>query len=151
MESWWYNQNKTKSWKSWYIFHRRYNWIKQSLMHDLDAASCVAWPGEPDMNRVTNRLQYILLQHFVMNLLLCKTSYTDMRFSSTPWWIFAVTHEWITSKVIFIVLFRTYSWDCWTPRPHTMMTSSNGNIFRVTGPLYGEFTDHRWIPFTKAI
>ena len=21
-----------------------------------------------------------------------------------------------------------------------MMTSSNGNIFRVTGPLYGEFT-----------
>ena len=23
------------------------------------------------------------------------------------------------------------------------MTSSNGNIFRVTGPLYGEFTGHR--------
>ena len=31
-----------------------------------------------------------------------------------------------------------------------MMTSSSGNIFRVTGPLWGEFTDHRWIPFTKA-
>ena len=31
-----------------------------------------------------------------------------------------------------------------------MMTSSNGNIFRVTGPLCGEFTDHRWIPLTKA-
>ena len=27
-----------------------------------------------------------------------------------------------------------------------MMTSSNGNIFRVTGPLCGEFTSHRWIP-----
>ena len=26
------------------------------------------------------------------------------------------------------------------------MTSSNGNIFRVTGPLCGEFTGHRWIP-----
>ena len=26
-----------------------------------------------------------------------------------------------------------------------MMTSSNGNIFRVTGPLCGEFTGHRWI------
>ena len=25
----------------------------------------------------------------------------------------------------------------------SMMTSSNGNIFRVTGPLCGEFTDHR--------
>ena len=31
-----------------------------------------------------------------------------------------------------------------------MMTSSNGNIFRVTGPLYGEFTGLRWIPRTKA-
>ena len=31
-----------------------------------------------------------------------------------------------------------------------MMTSSNGNIFRVTGPLCGEFTGHWWIPLTKA-
>ena len=31
-----------------------------------------------------------------------------------------------------------------------MMTSSNGNIFRVTGHLCGEFTDHQWIPHTKA-
>ena len=30
------------------------------------------------------------------------------------------------------------------------MTSSNGNIFRVTCPLCGEFTVHRWIPLTKA-
>ena len=29
------------------------------------------------------------------------------------------------------------------------MTSSNGNIFCVTGPLCGEFTGHRWIPHTK--
>ena len=26
----------------------------------------------------------------------------------------------------------------------------NENIFRVTGPLLGEFTGHRWIPRTKA-
>ena len=31
-----------------------------------------------------------------------------------------------------------------------IMTSSNGNIFRVTGPLCGEFTGHWWIPLTKA-
>ena len=31
-----------------------------------------------------------------------------------------------------------------------MMEISNGNIFRVTGPLRGEFTGHRWIPLTKA-
>ena len=32
----------------------------------------------------------------------------------------------------------------------TMMTSLNGNIFRVTGHLCGEFTGCRWIPHTKA-
>ena len=31
------------------------------------------------------------------------------------------------------------------------MTSSNGNIFRVTGHLCGEFTGPRWIPHTKAV
>ena len=31
-----------------------------------------------------------------------------------------------------------------------MMTSSNGNIFRVTGHLFGEFTGLRWISHTKA-
>ena len=31
-----------------------------------------------------------------------------------------------------------------------MMTSSNGNIFRVTGPLCEEFTGLRWFPRTKA-
>ena len=30
------------------------------------------------------------------------------------------------------------------------MTSSNWNIFRITGHLCGEFTGHRWIPRTKA-
>ena len=33
---------------------------------------------------------------------------------------------------------------------NNMMTSSNGNIFRVSGPLCGEFTGPRWIPHTKA-
>ena len=31
-----------------------------------------------------------------------------------------------------------------------IMTSSNGNFFRVTGPWCGDFTGHRWIPLTKA-
>ena len=31
------------------------------------------------------------------------------------------------------------------------MTSSNGNIFRVTGPLCGEFTVYRWIPLKKPV
>ena len=31
-----------------------------------------------------------------------------------------------------------------------MLTSSNGTIFPVTGPLWGESTGHRWIPLTKV-
>ena len=30
------------------------------------------------------------------------------------------------------------------------MTSSSGNIFRVTGPLWGDATCEQWIPLTKA-
>ena len=37
-----------------------------------------------------------------------------------------------------------------TPRVKYMMTPSNGNIFRITGPLCGELTGHRWIPLTKT-
>ena len=32
----------------------------------------------------------------------------------------------------------------------TIMTSSNGTIFRVTRHLRGEFTGPRWIPRSKA-
>ena len=39
-------------------------------------------------------------------------------------------------------------WVFWTKL--TMMTSSNGNIFRVTGPWWGESTSHWWIPLTKT-
>ena len=34
---------------------------------------------------------------------------------------------------------------------YVMITSSNGNIFRVTGHLCGEFAGHRWIPFTWPV
>ena len=45
-----------------------------------------------------------------------------------------VVYQWILTAFIFCC----------------MMTSSNGNIFRVTGHLCREFTGHRWIPRTKA-
>ena len=38
----------------------------------------------------------------------------------------------------------------WLPLQYIKMTLSNGNIFRVTGPLLGEFTGHWWILLTKA-
>ena len=32
-----------------------------------------------------------------------------------------------------------------------MMTSSNGNIFRVTNPLWAKSTGHRWIPSQRPV
>ena len=47
---------------------------------------------------------------------------------------------------------RLYLGSATVNAPYTsaMMTSSNGNIFRGTGLLWGKFIGHRWIPLTKA-
>ena len=43
-------------------------------------------------------------------------------------------------------------WHRWlTHLPRTMMTSSNGNIFRVTGPLCGEFTGPGEFPTQRPV
>ena len=52
---------------------------------------------------------------------------------------------------ILLPYFMQNSRSKYNPRKQLhMMTSSNGNIFRVTGHLCGEFTGHRWILRTKA-
>ena len=66
-------------------------------------------------------------------------------------------------KVVMLILlisahtrFRSvYSWNWhhlfrWPCNRNSMMMSPNGTIFRVTGHLCGEFTEHRWIPHIKA-
>ena len=53
---------------------------------------------------------------------------------------------WLSKKAVF----NAFSDEQPVNVTTLMMTSSNGNIFRVTGPLCGEFTGHRWIPLTKA-
>ena len=47
-----------------------------------------------------------------------------------------------------VMLYLALEFNVWFIQ--RMMTSSNGNIFRVTGHLCGEFTGPRWIPRTKA-
>ena len=60
--------------------------------------------------------------------------------------------DYAHSCLLFLLWFATCLFahiikvDSW----HFMMTSSNGNIFRFTGHLCGEFTGPRWIPHTKA-
>ena len=57
----------------------------------------------------------------------------------------------VLSRLNIRIMLLTMNW-CWMRIScmRYMMTSSNGNIFRVTGHLCGEFTGHRWIPRTKA-
>ena len=44
-----------------------------------------------------------------------------------------------------------YTLYYWVYMFHFMMTASNGNIFRVTGPLCREFTGHRWFPTQRPL
>ena len=74
------------------------------------------------------------------------------------------SHYWFTLSCYRMDLCQNYQWDSrlfvfycrlvlsdfTVPFRITMMTSSNGNIFRATGPLCGDSTGHRWSLLTKA-
>ena len=63
----------------------------------------------------------------------------------------AILRIWQEAHVRNSVSVTTYcDWLIWH-MSSSVMTSSNGNIFRVTGPLRREFTAYRWIPLTEAI
>ena len=67
--------------------------------------------------------------------------------------IFAQTYK--QCKHTFHTLYFKDGVHVWPAQLHTLkiyiiMTSSNLNIFRVTGPFFGEFTVPRWIPLWKA-
>ena len=53
--------------------------------------------------------------------------------------------SWLLGKHTMLLLWKEWNWT-----GLSMMTSSNGNIFRVAGHLCGEFTGLRWIHRTKA-
>ena len=79
-----------------------------------------------------------------LNKLLSKQSF--YRCYETPWCSCDITavHAVLTYFKYSNFAIPHYSPSC------RMMTSSNGNIFPVTGLLCGEFTGHQWIPRTKA-
>ena len=64
--------------------------------------------------------------------------------------IFFCCQQLLTYQGCGIYTVRFWNATCTMPRFTGMMTSSNGNIFRVTGPLCGKFTGHWWIPRIKA-
>ena len=70
--------------------------------------------------------------------------------------IFLVWHATLQTKMIYFQRIFPHIMITTIPRMMNkrndlhMMTSWNGNIFRVTGPLCGELTGHRWIHLAKA-
>ena len=73
-----------------------------------------------------------------------KRKKTKMAFLvNTEKWI-KWTNEIISLNIMRLLLIGAHKLSLF------MMTSSNGNIFRVTDPLYAEFTGHRWTHRSKA-
>ena len=62
-------------------------------------------------------------------------------------YVFIIATYWVWSFAILWIGLKPAQGH---PHLFYMMTSSNGNIFRVTGHLCEEFTGHRWIPLIKA-
>ena len=83
---------------------------------------------------------------FQIDLVLCQCFFTECDNYVIEWRICASTNYAIvdSDNGWSPALIKSIIWCC-------MMTSSNWNIFGVTGPLCGKFTGHRWIPLTKAI
>ena len=63
-----------------------------------------------------------------------------------------LTHEWPNNKRANLMSTYPPLQINICPWPSSrMMTSLNGNIFRVIGALCGEFTSHRWIPSHRPV
>ena len=75
------------------------------------------------------------------------------RQQQVPWWphmevgVSAKFLQYFNTLYMFVSLHRKTHRN---ERATTWWPSSNGSIFRATGPLCGEFIGHRWIPLTKA-
>ena len=88
------------------------------------------------------RLVYCHLEHLWLQLV-------SNGFTSLIKYTLVLTNLHISRQTILIYGFiaHTHTHTCTVL---VMMTSSNGNIFRVTGHLCREFTGDRWIPRTKV-
>ena len=79
-------------------------------------------------------LEFVFLRSYVYLGYLCinQIKYNISVYRFGLWLDITILNEDVAMEVLF------------------MKTSSNGNIFRVTGPLWGEPTGHWWIPLTKV-
>ena len=130
-------QHAINQWREYFIISMtnyvvqlppRKNWLQHSLQH-LCVHCCPSW------------LKHICSDwcRFMLNFRNQKHShYYHRDFACNSW----------TCGLYYtrcILLRRQYALG------QSMMTSSNGNIFRVTGTLCGEFTAHWWVPSQRSV
>ena len=80
---------------------------------------------------------FIMLKPFDFNHYIIYSNRLQIKGTCCPLW--DIVHIFLPTIWYFIVQLTANI-------SKNMMTSSNGNIFRITGHLCGEFTGLRWIP-----
>ena len=106
------------------------------------------------MLRTSDRPHNFEKKNFVKKNVKC--NWNRARHNKTLWRALHCFSQWIcVIKIGNLTQCISKASACISPssriyRISCMMTSSNGNIFRVIGPLCGEFTGHRCIPSTKT-
>ena len=83
--------------------------------------------------------EFNLTRSFLRYSTLKQKGHTSVGWSSNDWRAF---DSYRTKQVIFVICYACLS---------DMMTSSNGNIFRVIAHLCRDFTTHWWIPRTRLV
>ena len=78
----------------------------------------------------------------IIRCILCLLPFVYQRWILTQLW--CIEYQWKSKLHDVSLIICTYGISFY------MMTSSNGNIFRASGHLCGEFTGDRWISRTKA-
>ena len=123
--------------------------VRTDLLHKSITVDFDFWVGDLSI-RSWNKLIWRFTQRVWRFLIIC-VKIQEIYVQVNNWilhlkMLFAIS----TCHVLISICFMWYHNVHGPPVWNYMMTWSNGNIFRVTGHLCGEFTGPRWIPHTKA-
>ena len=76
--------------------------------------------------------------------------YVGACYNTDPFYKISLSMTATDNKNVHLTLIGKLLSVCCLGENYDMTASSNGNIFCVTGPLWGKSTGHWWIPITKA-
>ena len=112
------------------------------------------WNTSPKTTNVTHTHTYIYIYIYYMYVYMYMYIYMHINIWTVQiiglyGYIFPITIELVCTTCCrhFPINAKHHHNPVW----YIMMTSSSGNIFRVTGPLCGEFTSYRWFPLQKPV